>query len=164
MEFRCRVTSWKDWQKANSVLARSNLAAMTQLAQMTVMINSMQVQLDNFSSAPIKPTSTKSKYYFWSWGSNYTHWSKTCSDKKAVHKEEAFYKKRLCGREKECEWRLGGVINKIEISNPKISLINCIRTPPNFPSNNTLAIAHSGANIHLEKQSTTTMAPVIISN
>ena len=37
-------------------------------------------------------------------------------------------------------------------------------TPPNYPSKNTLAIADSGANIHLTKQSTTTMAPVIISN
>ena len=48
--------------------------------------------------------------------------------------------------------------------NPKISLINCIGTPPNYPSKNTLAIVDSGANIHLEKKVIMTMAPVIISN
>ena len=37
-------------------------------------------------------------------------------------------------------------------------------TPPNCPSKNTLANADSVANIHLEKQATTTMDPVIISN
>ena len=54
-------------------------------------------------------------------------------------------------------------MNKIEISNPKTTLTNCIDTPPNT-SNNMLAIADSGANIHLEKQATTTMAPIIMSN
>ena len=58
----------------------------------------------------------------------------------------------------------GTIINKVEISNPKISLINCIGNPPNFTSKNTLAIVDSGVNIHLAKQSTTTMDPVIISN
>ena len=28
--------------------------------------------------------------------------------------------------------------------------MNCIGTPPTYPSNNTLAITDSGANIHLE--------------
>ena len=55
-------------------------------------------------------------------------------------------------------------MNKNEISNPKISLINCIDTPLNPPSNNMISIADSGANIHLSKQATTIMAPVIISN
>ena len=55
-------------------------------------------------------------------------------------------------------------MNKIEISYPKISLINCIGTPPNYPSKNTLAVADSGVNIHLAKQAATTMYPVIISN
>ena len=50
------------------------------------------------------------------------------------------------------------------MSNPKISLINCIGNPPNPPSNNILEISDSGANIHLAKQATTTMAPVIMSN
>ena len=53
-------------------------------------------------------------------------------------------------------------MNKIKISTPKISLINCIDTTPNPPSNNMLAITDSGANIHLEKQATTTMDPVIM--
>ena len=50
------------------------------------------------------------------------------------------------------------------MSNPKISLINCIETPPNSPSKNTLLIADSGANIQQEKQGATKMSPVIISN
>ena len=50
------------------------------------------------------------------------------------------------------------------MTNPKISLMNCIRTPPKSPSKNTLEVADSGANLHLAKQATTTMAPVIISN
>ena len=53
-------------------------------------------------------------------------------------------------------------MNKIEIINPKISLINCINTSTNPPSNHMLAITFSGVNIHLSKQATTTMAPVII--
>ena len=55
-------------------------------------------------------------------------------------------------------------MNKIEISNPKISLINCIKNPPNQLSKNMLAIAYSGENIHLEKQATPIMALVIMSN
>ena len=68
------------------------------------------------------------------------------------------------GNKKGYEWRLGAAMNKIEISNPKISLINCINTPHNPTSNKMLAISDSGANIHLPKQSTTTMDPVIMSN
>ena len=55
-------------------------------------------------------------------------------------------------------------MNKIEISNPNISLINYINNPPNTPSNNMLTIADSGANIHLAKQTTNTMDSVIMSN
>ena len=50
------------------------------------------------------------------------------------------------------------------MSKPEISLTNCIDTPQYFPSNNMLSMADSGANIHLEKQDTTTMDPVIMSN
>ena len=66
--------------------------------------------------------------------------------------------------EKGCEWQLGVIFNKIEISNPKISLIYFINNPPNPNCNNVSAIKYSGANIHLEKQSTPTMAPVIMEN
>ena len=55
-------------------------------------------------------------------------------------------------------------MNKIGISNPKISLINFIDNPYNTPSNNMLAIADSGANIHLLNKATTKMAPAIMSN
>ena len=68
------------------------------------------------------------------------------------------------GSVKGCKWWLGLIVNKIEISNPKISLINCIGTPPHYPCKNTLSIADSGANTQLAKQSTKTMATVIISN
>ena len=56
------------------------------------------------------------------------------------------------------------MMNKIETISPKIVLINCIGSPQNYPSNNMLEISYSGANIHLAKQATTTMAPVIIPN
>ena len=58
----------------------------------------------------------------------------------------------------------GAAMNKIEISNPKISLINFIDNPHNSPSDKMLAIADSGANIHLSKQATTIMAPILMSN
>ena len=44
-----------------------------------------------------------------------------------------------------------------------MSLINNIGTPPTSPSKYTLAISDSGANIHISKQDTPKMAPVIIS-
>ena len=66
--------------------------------------------------------------------------------------------------EKGCEWRLGAIDNKIKTSNPKISLINHIDTPPNSTSTNMLAIADSGANIHLARQATSTMDPSIMDN
>ena len=40
------------------------------------------------------------------------------------------------GSEKGREWRLGKIVNKIKISNPKISLINNLDTPPNPTSTN----------------------------
>ena len=55
-------------------------------------------------------------------------------------------------------------MGRIGINNPTISLIYFINTPPNPPSNNMLSITESGAKIHLVKQSTTTMAPVILSD
>ena len=53
------------------------------------------------------------------------------------------------GSEKGYEWQLGEIVNKIEISNPKISFINHINTPANATSNNILSIADSGENKHL---------------
>ena len=50
------------------------------------------------------------------------------------------------------------------MSNPKISLINYIDTPPNPTSTNMLAIADSGVNIHMARQATPTMALVIMDN
>ena len=66
------------------------------------------------------------------------------------------------GSEKGCEWWLGAIVNKIEIGNPKISLINYIDTPPNPTSTEMLSITDSGANIHLSRQSTPIIAPVIM--
>ena len=59
----------------------------------------------------------------------------------------------MVGSEKSCEWRLGTIVHKIEISNPKISLINYIDTPSNPTSSNMLAIADLGANIPPIKKS-----------
>ena len=50
------------------------------------------------------------------------------------------------------------------MSKPKISLINYIDTPHNPTITNMIAIADSGANIHLSRQTTHTMAPVITEN
>ena len=55
-------------------------------------------------------------------------------------------------------------MNEIKISTPKNSLINNIYTPPNSPSKQMLAIEDSFANIHISKQSTKTISPVIILN
>ena len=40
-----------------------------------------------------KTSETKRKFYCWSCWRNFTHGSKTCSAKKSVHQEEAYYKK-----------------------------------------------------------------------
>ena len=137
---------------------------MSKLSQMTVTMNDMQEQLKALSSVTKNPTRTKIKLYCQSYRSNFTHGSKTCSAKKTRHKEEAYYKKRMGIRETGCELWLWEIIIKIRISNPKTSLINCIGTPPNSPGKNVLEIADSGANIHLSKQATATMAPVITSS
>ena len=57
---------------------------------------------------------------------------------------------------------MGGIDNKIKMSNPKISLIKNIDTPSNPTSTNMLAIPDSGANIHLARQANHTTAPVIM--
>ena len=56
------------------------------------------------------------------------------------------------------------MVNKIEISNPKISLIDYIDNPPNTTSNNMLEISDSGENIYQARQATHTMAPVMMEN
>ena len=152
--------------QANAALAIFNSAVMAQLALISVTMNAMKAQLRILSSAPTNQTRSKRKYYCWICESNYTHGSKTWSAKKAGHQEEAYYKNRQGGREKGYEWRLGTIINKIEMSNPKIILITCIGTPQNYPSNNMPEISdyYSDTNIHLEKQATTKMDPVIMSN
>ena len=68
------------------------------------------------------------------------------------------------GSEKGYAWRLGAIVNKIEIINPKISLINYINNPPNPNNTNMLAIAYSGVNMYLARQATPTIAPVIMEN
>ena len=55
-------------------------------------------------------------------------------------------------------------MNEIEINNPKISLLNCVGTPLNYPGNKMLAITDLGVNIHLAKQDTTTTASLMLSN
>ena len=137
---------------------------MAQLAQVTVTINAMQAQIKTLSTMSANTTITKSKFYFCSCGSNFTHGIKTRSSNKTVHKEEIYPKKKLGVGKKGCKLRLGEIMNKIKISTPKPSLINNIRTPPNSPSRKKLAIADSGSNINLFKQATPTKATVIITN
>ena len=56
------------------------------------------------------------------------------------------------------------IVNKIKVSKPKISLINHMDTPSNTTCTSMLEIADSGANIHLARQSTPAIAPVVIDN
>ena len=149
--------------QANEVLTCSNTEVMAQLAQTNVTMNAMQAQLKTLSTTSKNPTISKRKYYCWSCGRNFTHGSKTFYSKKTWHKKEAYYKRRLRGCEKGCEWQLRAIMNKIKISTPKISSINNIRTPPNSTGKYTLAISDSGTNIHIEKQATPKPYPVIVS-
>ena len=121
-------------------------------------------QLKTLASAQTNQARSKRKHYFCNCGINFTHRRKNCSSNKAVHQYEAYYKKRMGVSEKGCEWWLGAIFNKIEISKPKISWINYINTPPNPNITNILAITDSGANIHLARQATPTMYPVIMEN
>ena len=50
------------------------------------------------------------------------------------------------------------------MSTAKISLINNIGTPTNYPRNYTVSIKYSGANIHIDNEDTPKMAPVTMSN
>ena len=89
--------------QANAVLTRSNTEAIAQLANITVTMNTIRAQLKTLILAPANQTRSKRNCYCWSCRSNYIHRSKTCSSKKSEHKDEAYYKKRLGGSEKECE-------------------------------------------------------------
>ena len=66
------------------------------------------------------------------------------------------------GSKKGFDWRLGAIDNKVEIINPKNSLLDYIKTRPNPSSTNMLNIADSGVNIHITKQTTHTMTPVMM--
>ena len=77
-------------EQSNTVLTSLNSAVMEQLAQMNVTMKAMQAQLNTLSSATINTTKTKSKFYCWSCGSNYTHGVKTCLPKKKGHKEDSY--------------------------------------------------------------------------
>ena len=54
-------------------------------------------------------------------------------------------------------------MNGIKSSTHKISLIDNIGTPPNYPRKYTPAIVDSVGNIHLENEATPQMPPFIIS-
>ena len=136
-------TSTQDYDReglaqANAVFTISKSGVMAQLAHMTVTMNAMQAQLKTLASAKTNQSRSKGNFYCWGCERNLTHGRKTCSSKKAVHQEEAYYNKSMGSSEKECEWRLWAIFNKIKISKPKISSINHIDTPPNPNSTNIL--------------------------
>ena len=89
--------------KANAVLTRSKSAVMVQLAHMNVIMNAMQAQLQSLASAKNNQARPKRRFYCRSCGRNFTHGSKTCSEKKAGHQEEVYYKIMMGGSEKGCE-------------------------------------------------------------
>ena len=76
---------------------------MAKLAQLTMTMNAIQAQMETLTATSTNTTITKRKLYCWICGRNFTNGSKTCSDKKTGHKEEAYYKKRLGGSLKGCE-------------------------------------------------------------
>ena len=117
--------------QANAVLTSSKYAVMAQFTHMTVTMNAMQSQKQILASAQTNQARPKIKFYCWSCRINLTDGIKPCSEKKAGHHNEVYYKKRVGGSEKECEWRLGAIFNQFEISNPKIILRNHIDTTPN---------------------------------
>ena len=131
---------------------------------MTVTMNFMQVQLKTLAPVQTNQARPRINLYYWNCGRNFTHGSKTCSEKKAGNQEESYHKKQMCGSEKGCECELGAIVNKIKIINPKISLINNIDTPPNPTSTNMLAISDSGTNIHLAIKATPKIDPLIMEN
>ena len=93
----------EEMAQSDAVLTISNTVVMAQLAQITFTMNTMQAQLKALSTATTNQTRSKRKYYCWSYGSNYTHSSKTYSSKKAGHQYEAYYKEILVEIEKGCE-------------------------------------------------------------
>ena len=113
---------------------------MAHLAHMIVTINAMHAHLKILTSVQTNKARPKRNQYCCIFGSNYTLRSKTCLANKEGHQEEEYYNKWMDFIENRCERRLGGIVNKIEISNPKISLINYIDTPTKPTSTNMLAI------------------------
>ena len=68
--------------QANAILTSSKSAVMVKLAQTTVTVNAMQVQLKTLSLTTTNPTRTHRKFYCWICGRNFSHGSKTCSGNK----------------------------------------------------------------------------------
>ena len=89
--------------QANVVLTSSNFAVMSQLEQMNLSMKYIQAQFKTLASAQTNQARPKVKFYCWIHGRNFTHGSKTCSEKKAGHQEEAYYKKSMGGSEKGYE-------------------------------------------------------------
>ena len=105
-------------EQVNADLTSPKSALMAQLAQMNVTTNAIKAQPKTRAYAQTNQSMPKEKQYCWSCGINYTHGRKTCSSKKAGHQDDAYYKKRMVGSEKGCEWWLGAIVDKIKISNP----------------------------------------------
>ena len=62
--------------QSNTVITSSNSEVMTQLSQMTVIMNAMQRQLKILSSAQTNKKISKREHYCWSCRSNYTSGAK----------------------------------------------------------------------------------------
>ena len=136
---------------------------MEKLAQMNVTMNNMQAQQKTPPRHKKKRGQKESSNAGVAEEISLTG-EKPAQQRKRDTKKKPIAKKGMDGSEKGREWRLGAIDNKIKISNSKISLINLIYTPPNPTSTNMLEISDSGANIHLSRQATPTMLPVIMDN
>ena len=71
--------------QSNAVLTSSNSAVMEHLEHMEVTMNAMKAQLKTISSEQTNQLRPKRKFYCWICGRNFTHESKTSSEKKLGH-------------------------------------------------------------------------------
>ena len=86
--------------QANAVLARKNSSMMSQLAQMTATMNTIQTQLSTLSAGSTNSTILRRKYYYLICVRLFSHGSKENSLKKPRHKDGNHYKERLGGNKK----------------------------------------------------------------
>ena len=90
----------KGLAQTNAVIKKSNSAVMSQLAQMTATMNTIQTQLSTLSAGSTNSTILRRKYYYLICVRLFSHGSKENPLKKPRHKDGNHYKERLGGNKK----------------------------------------------------------------